>query len=238
MYQEVSIPKRRGEYRVICIPGDELAERLDDYKLYLAQVLQESIRPDVSYGFETGKNCALMALQHIGFRYTLSIDLKNFFDHVTVDKIPTKLPQSLVTDCFVNGRAPQGFSTSPFLANLAAITMDTKIVDRLAIYDSLVYTRYADDLVVSFDDHSKYREIKRSVIQEVVASGFVVNERKTRLQSADNGRRIITGIGVDDFGIYPTRKTLKKLRAAGHQNNINSKHGLTAWSKCTLPKTR
>ena len=138
----------------------------------------------------------------------------------------------------MNGRAPQGFSTSPFLANLAAITMDTKIVDRLAIYDSLVYTRYADDLVVSFDDYSKYREIKRSVIQEVVASGFVVNERKTRLQSADNGRRIITGIGVDDFGIYPTRKTLKKLRAAGHQNNINSKHGLTAWSKCTLPKTR
>ena len=199
LYREVSIPKRRGEYRVICVPDDELSERLEDYKSYLGQVLDELTRPDVSYGFETGKNCALMALQHIGFRYTLSIDLKNFFDHVTLDKIPIELPQTITKDCFVNGRAPQGFSTSPFLANLASIAMDARIVNRLNKHDSMVYTRYADDLVVSFDDHSKHREIKRGVIQEVVASGFVVNERKTQLQAARNGRRIITGIGVGDF---------------------------------------
>jgi hypothetical protein len=232
------MPKRRGEHRVICVPCDELLKRLEDYKLYLADTLKEMARPDVSYGFEAGKNCALMALQHIGFRYTLSIDLKDFFDHVTVDKIPIQLPQSIIQDCFVDGRAPQGFCTSPFLANLAAITMDTRILDRLINQDSVTYTRYADDLVISFDDLSRYREIKRGVIQEIVGSGFMVNERKTRLQSAKNGRRIITGIGVDDFGIYPTRKTLKKLRAAEHQDNLDSKQGLAAWSKCTLPRKR
>ncbi|MDB2402777.1 reverse transcriptase family protein [Litoricolaceae bacterium] len=236
MYEEIFIPKRRGEVRRIYIPSEDLSARLESYKLYLAQLLSEIPRPDVSYGFEIGKNCALMATQHIGFDYTLSIDLKDFFDHVTVDKIPIKLPASVVNDCFVDGRAPQGFSTSPFLANLATIALDTNIVDRLIYDESVVYTRYADDLVISFDDLSQYHALKRLVVKEVVYAGFIVNQRKTRLQLSKNGRRIITGIGVDEYGIFPTRKTLRRLRAANHQNNVESKNGLVAWSKCTLPK--
>jgi len=66
-------------------------------------------------------------------------------------------------------------------------------------------------------------------------AGFKINKRKTKIQSADSGRRIITGVAIDNKGVHPTRRTLKKIRAAQHQNNTSSMLGLIEWSKCKLP---
>jgi hypothetical protein len=68
-------------------------------------------------------------------------------------------------------------------------------------------------------------------------AGFKVNKSKTKIQSAKNGRIIITGVAIDNKGVHPTRKTLKKIRAAKHSGNKKSLSGLIEWSKCSLPKT-
>ena len=47
---------------------------------------------------------------------------------------------------------------------------------------------------------------------------------------------IITGVAIDDKGAHPTRKTLKKIRAAKHSGNNKSLYGLLEWSKCNPPK--
>ena len=86
-----------------------------------------------------------------------------------------------------------------------------------------------EDRLDAMKDRLKLRKICQN-------NGFIINERKTRIQSHVSGRRVISGISVDKFNLYPTRKTRKKIRAAAHQNNASSLRGLTEWSKCKLPK--
>ena len=102
---------------------------------------------------------------------------------------------------------------------------------------SAVYTRYADDLVFSFNERRYAGQICTIVRQIVENQGFKINERKTTLQDAKNGRVIVTGIAIDPKGLYPTRRTKKKIRAAIHQENSSSLRGLLDWSKCKLPNS-
>ena len=62
------------------------------------------------------------------------------------------------------------------------------------------------------------------VKQAVEQFGFKINTKKTKLQDIRNGRIIITGIAIDKKGIYPTRKTKKKIRAAKHQYNLHQEN--------------
>jgi len=75
-----------------------------------------------------------------------------------------------------------------------------------------------------------------SSTQAVESCGFIINNNKTKFQNYKNGRRVITGVGVDNTGVYPTRKTIKRIRAAAHQDNEPQLNGLLEWSKCKLPK--
>lgn len=60
----------------------------------------------------------------------------------------------------------------------------------------------------------------RDSIPKIVSEfGFVINPTKTHLQCAKAGRRIITGVAVDKFGVYPTREVKRRLRAMKHQLN-------------------
>lgn len=122
------------------------------------------------------------------------------------------------------------------IATIAFLPCDRRIVELLGKLDiRAVYTRYADDLAFSFDDRRQAGRIGVIVRQIVEKHGFKINDRKTKLQDAKNGRTVITGLAIDSRGIYPTRRTRKKIRAAIHQQNIQSLRGLVEWSKCKLP---
>ena len=201
-------------------------------------IFREIEPPKVNFGFVAGRNCVLNALEHAGRRYVLSFDLESFFDSVTIDHIVDIIDSRIIDDCFIEGAPRQGLPTSPVIANISFIKTDNQILDHLrALKIDATYTRYVDDLTVSFDNLLDKTKIEHVVSQSVIESGFKINRLKTRFQSFKNGRIIITGVGVDQFGVFPTRKTLKKIRAAKHQGNNPSQRGLIEWSKCKLPKT-
>lgn len=236
-YRIVQIPKGRGRFRTIYIANKDYAALLKSHLLALSEIHDSLDNLDVSYGFRKGRNCALMALQHIGRQYVLRMDLKDFFESVSSDHLSGLVGANYLADCLVDGHLCQGFSTSPVLANIAFSRCDRAIVQALhGLKLDAVYTRYADDLVFGFDDRSHAGKIKTIVRQVVNASGFVVNEKKTCLQSISNGRLIIGGIGVDFDGLHASRKTRKKIRAAYHQGNVHSVTALEAWASCSLPK--
>jgi len=190
----------------------------------------------VNYAFQKGKNCALNAIQHIGYRHTLSFDLKDFFNSVSPAHVLNAIPGWLIKECFVDGAPKQGLPTSPLIATIAFLHYDALLLEHLRrLRVEAVYTRYADDLVFSFDDARHAGKIRTVVRQVVERGGFKLNERKTKLQNATSGRIIVNGIAIDETGLHATRRTKKKIRAALHQKNASSAAGLIEWSKCKLP---
>lgn len=236
-YKIVCIPKRPGKFREICIISNEDKERLRNLLPELEGVLLSQDTTKANFAFEKGKNCALNAMQHIGYKYTLSMDLEDFFDSINPQHVSDLIAEEIIKECFVNGAPKQGLPTSPIIATIAFLRCDEEIVQMLGDKKiDAVYTRYADDLIFSFNNKKDAGKISNLVRRIIERSGFKINNNKTRIQNSKNGRIVITGIGVDAEGIHPTRRTKKRIRAAIHQKNLVELQGLLEWEKCKLPK--
>lgn len=236
MYRIALIKKGNGKFRKICVPNSQWKKTLRELLPTLETILDHYDTTRVNYAFQHLKNCALNAYQHIGYRYTLSLDLEDFFDSITPEHVKDLIPENIITECFIDGSPMQGLPTSPLIATIAFLKYDKKIINLMKRLDvDAIYTRYADDLIFSFNDKIYKGRIQYLVQQALLDSGFRINSQKTKLQDTQNGRRIITGIAVDDHGLHPTRRTKRKLRAAIHQNNLASQEGLKEWAKCKLP---
>jgi hypothetical protein len=233
----VKIPKKsKGQFREIAIPN---TEEKNLFRQHVSKLNEKTKKlcSDVVHGFILGKSPITNAKQHIGYAYSLSFDLSNFFDTVKPSHLQGRLTKDEIQTLMPNDRAYQGLPTSPAIANLAAIDMDKAIIKKIRDL-GIVYTRYADDLTFSFDSYELSQFLKKEVVQIVRRCGFIINDKKTHLQDARYGNRIITGVSVNNHAISVSRKCRKKIRAALHQKNTNSAKGLTEWSKLKEPKPK
>ena len=236
-YNIFYISKKNGKFRRIFSLYKEQKKQFRELIPDLERVLLKHDSHQVNYAFIRNRNCVENAMQHIGYKYTVSMDLENFFESVNRKHVDKYLDEDIMDQCFISGAPQQGLPTSPLIANLAFLDCDNTILKSLKKYNiSSVYTRYADDLAISFDNKKDIGKVIFLISNIVNNSGFKVNKKKTKIQSIDNGRKVITGVAIDNKVVYPTRRTLKKIRAAQHQNNSNSLLGLIEWSKCKLPK--
>ncbi len=236
-YHKSKIPKNNGKYRIIYVADNEYTVLLKSKLPYLEKRLSELDATNVNYAFEKGKNCIENAMQHIGYNYTLSIDLIDFFDSVHKEHVSDVLENDFIEFCFIDGSPKQGLPTSPLIAIIAFLKCDKLICKQLKKYGlDVVYTRYADDLTFSFNQKKESGKILFIAKQAIESFGFRINPNKTKLQDIKNGRIIITGVAIDNKGVHPTRKIKKKIRAAKHQKNTLQLRGLLEWSKCKLPK--
>lgn len=245
-YRIVKIPKGGGRFRTIYMPNRQLKERQRALIGELEEIALKVCPPGVVHGFWPCRSCVTNAACHIGFEYTVCMDLKNFFDSCTkmvYTQATGEFPQWVYV-CFV-GAAPaptvarQGLPTSPAVSNICAAPMDKMILESCP---NMRYSRYADDMTLSCNDLATAKRAIKVVTACAKDNGFQINERKTRIQWAGAGRRIITGVAVDDTQVYPTRKTRRRLRAAKHKATLTGKYhyihraaGLAEWAKCKTP---
>lgn len=219
----LEIPKKSGGTRTIYIQGPKEKHNYR-YKGYQLAEFYERHGTDSAHGFRSGKSPVSNAAQHLNKKYSLTLDLKDFFDTIT----PTHLTyagvaEKLANDVCYKGSIKQGLSSSPPAANCAAIPLDKLILHEMKglgdnkmgnVGDNeIIYTRYADDLTFSSNNLSLLLILRNKIPELVKICGFEVNNKKTRIQSANFGRRIITGIAIDDK-IHPRRKHKRILRAA------------------------
>lgn len=260
----IPIPKKtKGEFRQIYAPSKKEKARLRLLLPELNQIALDNCGMSTVHGFMPGKSPVTNARAHIGFQYSLSFDLKDFFDTVKPEMVKQYLGNK-TGEYFINSRAYQGLPTSPQIANLAAIKMDREILDYCCLNDIpnhpkvelIKYTRYADDLTFSFNEYKEYQGLIENVPIMVKNHGFIINQKKTRLQSAKFGRRIITGISVGDTNIGVPRRVKKLVKVMEFQrkqkllaNNPKAiqtpedlkrypgthLHGLKEWCKLKLP---
>lgn len=238
-YTRFEIPKRNGGTRVISSPKPALKSAQE---LILRQILDKLHYHPAATAFRPGLSIVHNAQRHVGSNVVVKIDLKDFFPSIHFDEVwrvfhqlgynsgvatvlallCTESPRAVMT---LDGKQhfvalgprslPQGASTSPSLANLAAHVLDTRIA-ALASKTSWVYSRYADDLIFSSSsgDASPHRLLR--VIGKIVAeTGFTVNPSKTRVMRSPN-RQTVTGLLVNE-SVKPTRQDVKRIRAFLHQ---------------------
>jgi RNA-directed DNA polymerase len=82
-------------------------------------------------------------------------------------------------DASQSGHLPQGAPTSPMLSNLIALKLDEQVTAIASEFGG-IYTRYADDLIVSFSDGSRAscQTVLRRIRRVLGDHGFVVNRKK------------------------------------------------------------
>lgn len=234
-YTQKCISKKNGKIRKIYVPNENLKTFLRTLLKSLENIYQNNYIHDCDHAFLKGKNCVTNASMHIHNRYVLSLDIENFFESLPKRLLKNYLPNQILDLVLVNEKIVQGYPTSPYLANIAMIEIDHLIMKVIENKD-ITYSRYADDLTFSFNELMEREYILATVIQILKGFDLKINSKKTKFQDKNNGRAIITGVGVSMYAIHPTRKTIKKIRAAKHQNNILSERGLVSWSLCKIPK--
>jgi len=217
------IPKRSGGWRLIEAPKLEL-------KLAQQQVLRDLLNHvpthEAAHGFVIDRSIVTNATPHVGQRFVLKLDLKDFYTNVrysrvvaifrslgysrevaiwlarlTTSSIPwnLKAPVNAVELARFSARhLPQGGVTSPALANLSAFSLDVRLSGLASAY-RLKYTRYADDLTFSGPGKAipALHEIVPLIRKIIRSERFYVNPKKQRILR--NGQRqSVTGVIVND----------------------------------------
>jgi len=236
--RKVRIPKRNGSYRTIYVPSRAQRKALRRLLPALEAAAIKLCPAGVVHGFLHGRSPVTNAMQHVGYAVTVCFDLSSFFDTVVPEMVLPKLADPLrmavEQNCFVDGAARQGLPTSPMVSNIAASAMDWELENLLA-KNGVAYTRYADDMTFSTNSEAMVETLLKTVPAIIAKHGFTVNEAKTHVQYAKEGRRNVTGVMVSDVGYYPQRKHKRRLRAALYQQQKNHAAGLAEWCKLKTP---
>lgn len=255
----IVIQKGSGRFRTLYLPDKKeklvyrrIHSRLAKFERKAAKAMGTE---NVAHGFVKGRCPITCAIAHIGYAVTISADLESWFDNITEEQIKGGLELAHATSAWalakkacLEGAPRQGLPSSPAAANLAAIRFDRMILDGLKLLSpETVYTRYADDLTVSLSNENPVSiELVLELLDKTAQNmGWSLSHRKTKVQYARGGMRVVVGIAVGETNIRATRKARRKLRAATHQidkagrpsnKQRNEKMGLEQWVGLTLPK--
>jgi RNA-directed DNA polymerase len=222
-YHQFTIPKRSGGTRQIRAPDRELK---DLQRLLLRRLLGRLRVHPAAMGFERGRSIVSNALAHRGQAVVLRLDIRDFFPSTSAKRVgryfrrigwnrpATRL---LLRWCAYDGGLPQGAPTSPRLSNLVNYRIDARLA-AMASKLGAVYTRYADDLTISFteEDQKKVHYMQRFVRRVVETQGYRLHHRKKLSIRRRHHRQTVTGLVVNQRVNLP-RGVRRWLRAVEHR---------------------
>jgi RNA-directed DNA polymerase len=210
--RRVEIPKGGGKTRRLGIPTikDRVVEGA--VKLILEPIFEADFH-DSSFSYRP-KRTAHQALDRVvhglvrGLTQVIDIDLKSYFDnirhHIVLSKLSKRVqdPQMLhlvkqILKANGNRGVPQGGVLSPLLANLYLNELDEAMEEEMkkrrreGKWERVIYTRYADDMVVLIDGHPRWQppieEIRKRLEVELRKVEVEINEEKTRVVDVKEG---------------------------------------------------
>jgi RNA-directed DNA polymerase len=197
----------------------------------LKNILEKiELLPCVQGGVKSKSNIDNARL-HLGKKYHLCTDLKDFFPSVSHHKVfkmfrnrcfSNEIAGLLTKLTTFKGKLPQGTPTSTYIANLILYETDLALLEFCA-RNEIVYSRYVDDLV--FSSQSDFKIIQDEIFNIINESGFKRSQKKTFYKI---GPVEITGILVKHNALKPTKTILEKLQ---NTSNEASKKGLENYIK-------
>ena len=257
-YFVYTIDKRSGGKRTICHPSREL--KALQY-VFLDKILANLPVHDAATAYKTGASIKENARRHEGSRVILKLDFENFFPSITVgdwtpfaEAVLGWNADEIKFSAYVmfwgaGGYEPTALSigapTSPLISNAMMFGFDSAMSEYAAAHGQ-VYTRYADDIVISATDFLDKPGAMAAVQQSIngaAIAGLKLNSHKTRLASKATMRQI-TGLKITNEGRVSLGRERKRLirsmvhralsgRVAGGANATLS--GLLSFAKDVEP---
>ena len=233
-YTIFAIKKKRGGKRIVTAPKGNtkaIQQRLNHF----FQGYYSIIRPTASYGFvrasefdQTPPSIAGNAQPHVGQPHLYSLDLKDYFTHITTKQVYAlfrselfqfnkPIAQAMTLLLTYNGSLPTGAPTSPVIANFCTFQLDDQLMN-FAAENGLNYTRYADDMTFSSLSFIT-PETRLSLHQLIESHGFHIHPKKIHYRHPHQQHRV-TGVIVNEK-LNVDRKYIKITRAMVHDLSAN-----------------
>ena len=251
LYHTFHIPKSSGGLRRIDAPLPELMNAMRELKT-LFETHMFVLYHTTAFAYVRGRSTidALKRHQQNESKWFLKLDFADFFGSTTPEFVLSmfsklfpfseivKFPpardelKKALELCFLNGGLPQGTPISPFLTNVMMIALDHKISNNLRNFDSrhFVYTRYADDLLISCKiDFNKdsVQQFVANTLSEFQAP-FTIKREKTRYGSAA-GRNWNLGLMLNNENQITIGHKRKKHFKAMLENYMRDRSAGTGW---------
>lgn len=205
LYHSFKIPKRSGGLRQINAPTPPLMEALRELKIIFEDFMFATYHTS-AFAYVKGRSTIDALKRHQGnkSKWFLKLDFHDFFGSTTKEFLRQQLKmifpfnvlyeksweeplETALSLCFLNGGLPQGTPISPMLTNLMMIPIDHALSKHLREHSPhLVYTRYADDLLISGDLKFDYKQVCDEIkgVLDKFNAPFSLNDKKTRFGSS------------------------------------------------------
>ena len=180
--------------KIITYTADENGYALRNFHYQFSYYIRSHYKSSPnSYAYQAGKNIEQCLKQHLRSDLFLKSDIHAFFDTIDFEKMIKRLCRRgemranketlgvFLKTCFYDSKMPIGFITSPILSDLFLVYLDRK----MSKIDGIVYTRYADDFIISTDSTSiePAEEVisgaKNVLLEQLKKCGLSVNAKKT-----------------------------------------------------------
>lgn len=187
--------------RTIYKPSKELKEFhsfINNFLLIHIPVNQKN-----SFAYRKGTNLIEAVFPHANSRAFYQTDIQNFFYSFDKEIVGSFLKRfatpiddlnkyldHILQLLTVDERLPIGYSTSPVLSNICMFDFDTRL-DKVCNKYGWIYTRYADDIIISGNDRESLQNAKHEIeycLHKELGKSFELNLKKSKLTTV--GRKI------------------------------------------------
>jgi hypothetical protein len=182
--------KKSGNgWRRIDIPSERIKEFMKELDNFIKKDARY-IFHDSAYGYVPKRNPLMMVKKHIEGKRIITVDIKDFFPSCSLkylqdmfhDIYPFCFLNKTKTDtvikaCTFHGSLPHGGPSSPTLSNIAMTSIDYK----LSWQPFFNYTRYSDDIIISFYFLKEYSYALKAIDEAFSGTPFRINRDKIKI---------------------------------------------------------
>lgn len=253
LYKTFYIPKSSGHgFRRIDAPNEALMSALR----ILKSIFDDDFRAlyhTSSFAYVKNRSTikAMQRHQANESKWFGKFDLSNFFGNTTMEfvmnqfsmifpfseviKVPRgkqELEKALEL-AFLNGGLPQGTPVSPTITNIMMIPMDFVLANGFRNFGgkAFVYTRYADDFLVSCKFHFNCGEVQQFIVDTLksFAAPFTLNREKTRYGSS-SGSNYNLGVVLNKDNVISVGYKKKRQFQAMLSSYVLDRQNGNPWS--------
>lgn len=184
--------------------------KLKKYLRFIDRVVLRYLAKEeaVVHSFVKEKNTLTAVKAHAQNKFFLLTDIKDFYPNISskdvtaifkrdLDSIPISdfvdHIETVVGMTTIDNVLPVGFPTSPQLSNAFLFEFD-KALQAFCLENRLVYTRYADDIIVSggsFEELAEMSDLVQALLHEHSSANMHLNIKKTHITQLGNKVKIL-----------------------------------------------